>query len=71
MTFWNYRVCRGVCRTGEDFFEIKEVYYDNYDAPDSSCKATLCGESVEEVESTFAMMLAALDKPVLSEKDFE
>lgn len=56
---------------GEDFFEIKEVYLDEKDRPYASSEAMVCGVSIEELRDTLRMMEAALDKPVIIEKDFD
>lgn len=64
---WNYRVSE---EEGEFF--IREVYYDKDGKPDLHSVFAIApsGESLEDLRWDLEAMLAALDKPIISPKDF-
>ena len=49
----------------EDYFEIREVYYDTMGKPISHSKAAIGGEDRLEIDRYIEMAKIALDKPVL------
>ena len=68
---WNYRVIKSVEeKTGDEWFEIHEVYYDQLGKPMGYTSATVGSESLDEIKEVFKMMEIALSKLVLSNKDF-
>jgi len=66
MTHWNHRVMHRKV-SGEDWYEIHEVYYDNYNKPDGWTKESVApgGETIEELKEELHRMIECLDKPVL------
>jgi hypothetical protein len=70
---WNYRVIKDHNSTDEDpFYHIHEVYYDEDDGSIRNCTSPVevCAESVDGLRWVLSSMLAALDKPVLTDNDF-
>lgn len=73
--YWNNRVVKfvdvieGVLE--EEFYEIKEVYYDENDKPYAYGGPCLGSESVESLREVVARLQEAFDKPVLDAKNFE
>ena len=68
---WNYRILQ--YPDGEDnFFQIHEVYYNDKGEPNSYTAngVTVAGESKESLKWVLEKMEEALDKPILSEKNF-
>ena len=49
----------------EDYFEIREVYYDNMGKPVGHSNAAIGGEDRLEVDRYIEMAKEALDKPIL------
>lgn len=71
---WNYRVVRFsgenlVSDTGE-YFEIKEVFYDNLGKPVGYSDANCGADTYEGLFKCMSMMQAAHAKPVLDEAEF-
>jgi hypothetical protein len=63
---WNYRVVKHKDEaTQEEYLEINEVYYDTLGKPMGYCNATVCGETLGEIESVLQMMSQALTKATL------
>ncbi len=62
---WNLRLV-DQSESGEDYLEVCEVYYDDIGIPMGYCRATMGGETVEEIQQYLMWALAALDQPVLS-----
>jgi hypothetical protein len=72
--YWNNRVVKFVDvieGETEEFYEIKEVYYDENDKPCGYGGVCLGSESVESLREVLARLHEAIDKPVLNAKDFE
>jgi hypothetical protein len=61
---WNLRVV-DQSEGGEDFLEVCEVYYDEIGIPMGYCKASMSGETIEDIQQYLMWALAALDQPVL------
>lgn len=68
---WNYRVVRFIDDEGEDFYEIKEVYYDDDGIPELFGDAVVCGSNFEELWNNMAMFEVALKKPLLEHAEFK
>jgi hypothetical protein len=49
----------------EDYFEIREVFYDNMGKPISHSKAAIGGEDRLEVDRYIELAKLALDKPII------
>ena len=68
---WNYRVVRFTEIVGdEDFYEIKEVFYDNLGKPVGYSDANCGADTYEGLFECMSMMQAAHAKPVLDEAEF-
>lgn len=67
---WNYRLVK-IEDDGENFLEIREVFYDSEGIPFGHSTATVYGETVIEIESTLNYMIKALDKPTLYSDSFK
>lgn len=66
---WNYRT---VCDK-DGFLGIREIYYDD-DGEIDNMTVDDCspgGENFKELVSDLMAMMAALDKPVINEKEFD
>ena len=61
---WNYRVVKEK-ENGEEWLEVREVYYDQLGKPMGHCTATVGGETLGEIEIVLDMMAQALNKPVI------
>ena len=71
--YWNNRVVRFVDvieGETEEFYEIKEVYYDGNDKPYGYGGPCLGSESVESLREVVARLHEAFDNPVLDAKNF-
>ena len=65
---WNLRVVN-MSDDHEEYFEIREVYYDPIGKPMGHCPAAIGGEDIEEMRQYIKWAQEALDKPVLTFKD--
>ena len=61
---WNLRLVN-MSDPYEDYFEIREVYYDNMGKPIGHSKAAIGGEDRLEVDRYIELAKLALDKPIL------
>ena len=71
--FWNHRFVNCPSKNGgEDWYELKEVYYDNLGLPIACTEnaVDVCGESMDDVYKLGYRIAQAWDKPILHEKDF-
>ena len=71
--FWNHRFVNCPSKNeGNDWYELKEVYYDNLGIPIAYTEDAIdvCGESMEEVYTLGERIATAWSKPILHEKDF-
>jgi len=70
---WNYRTVEMIDRhTGEKYYVIKEAYYNSNNEIHSLTEG-VCnpqGDSVENLKGDLKLMLRALKKPVLVERNF-
>lgn len=68
---WNYRVVRFTEIVGdEEFYEIKEVFYDTSGKPVGYSDAVCGADTYEGLFKCMSMMQSAHAKPVLDEKEF-
>ena len=61
---WNLRLVN-MSSPYEDYFEIREVYYDNMGKPIAHSQASIGGEDRLEVDRYIELAKLALDKPIL------
>lgn len=69
---WNYRVLRHAPHgTGqiEESVSIVEMYYDDAGNPVAWAEATPHGEDLAEIKKDFALMIEAMDKEIIEEKN--
>lgn len=69
---WNYRVVRfkDDLEYTEEYYEIKEVFYDNLGKPVGYSDANCGADTYEGLFECMSMMQAAHAKPVLDEAEF-
>lgn len=68
---WNYRVVRFTEIVGdEEFYEIKEVFYNTDGKPVGYSDATCGSDTYDGLFKVAGMMQSAHAKPVLNESDF-
>lgn len=72
MTMWNYRlVDMTTPENPEDpWIEMREVFYNSQGEPCAHTKATMGGESMEELEANMDRFDRAFEQEVLTEEDF-
>lgn len=69
---WNYRIVNLKSENGgEDWYCIREVYYDDNDKPEGHSDVAVGSESLEDVLNVLDMMRKATELPALQESDFE
>ena len=61
---WNLRLVN-MSNAYEDYFEIREVFYDTMGKPMGHSKAAIGGEDRLEVDRYIELAKLALDKPIL------
>ena len=70
---WNHRVIRRKYETGEEYFAIHEVYYDDNGKPNgvTALPIAIFEDSVEDLAITIERVKECLSKPLLDyDKDF-
>jgi hypothetical protein len=65
---WNLRLVN-MSSLYEDYFEIREVYYDTIGKPIGHCNAAIGGEDRLEIDRYIEKCKEALDKPILKFAD--
>jgi hypothetical protein len=65
---WNLRLVN-MSNSYEDYFEVREVYYDTMGKPIGHSKAAIGGEDRLEVDRYIELAKLALDKPILKFAD--
>jgi hypothetical protein len=65
MTKWNYRVVRHNRGTDEEYFTIKEVYYNENNISYADRSATPFGTTIEELKEDLQLLTSALTRPIL------
>lgn len=69
---WNYRLVKIKSNTGEDYIEIKEIYYDKNNCIKGYSEAPIpYGENKDEVKQCLDLMYTALNKPIINESDLK
>jgi len=70
---WGHRVIKWTSTHGDEYFEIREVYYDRNGKIDGWTAEGIIpyGENLDELRETLEWMLKALEKPVLIESKNE
>ncbi len=68
---WNYRILKQTDDEDNEYYEIKEVYYNRDGSLMGYCDAVVSGESVEDIITVLDMMKADSHKSVLEPKDFK
>jgi hypothetical protein len=69
--FWNYRIVNLKSENGgEDWYCVREVYYDEKRKPEGHSDVSVGSESLEDVQNVLDMMSKALKLPALQESDF-
>ena len=69
---WNYRLVKFEFEAEgyvEPYIALMEVYYDPDGNPNSFCSPRICGETLEEVQSSIDRVMVAGAKPILIAKD--
>lgn len=67
---WNYRVVRFTDEVGEEYYEIKEVFYDTASKPVGYSDATCGADTYDGLFKVMGLMQSAHAKPVLDEEEF-
>lgn len=68
---WNHRLVDMTSENNDEpFFEVCEVFYTDDGMPAGYAKASVCGESLEEVREEIARFTRALELPNLKPEDF-
>lgn len=67
---WNLRLVN-LSNSYEDYFEIREVFYDTMGKPIGHTKAAIGGEDRLEIDRYIDLAKLALDKPILKFADVE
>jgi hypothetical protein len=67
---WSLRVVKTISKD-EDYYEIREVYYDPMGKLMGHCPATVSGESVEEIAEYLQWMLDAIKKRPIKSEEFK
>ena len=71
---WNYRIMRRKCKeTGEMYYSLNEVFYEDNKPTMYSDTNEVIGNTKDEIISVLEMMIADAKKkqPLLTEKDFK
>lgn len=70
--YWNLRmVDMSHDNQGDPLIEICEVFYDDDDRPMGYAKASLMGETEEELAQYIKWCIEAMKDPVLKQSDFD
>jgi hypothetical protein len=68
---WNYRIVRFKSEEDtEEYYEIKEVFYDHLGKPVGYSDATCGADTYDGLFKVMGMMQSAHAKPVLDESEF-
>jgi hypothetical protein len=67
---WNYRIVRHKTEpSGDEFFEVCEVYYDDAGKPFGYVDANICGETLDILRADLARIAKDIEAPVLDAAD--
>ena len=67
---WNFRVVRFKNPDLEEYYEVKEVFYDKDGGLAGYSEASVFSETFEGLYECMEMMKAGMAKPVINEEDF-
>jgi hypothetical protein len=71
MFTWNYRIVNTKSENGgEDWYCLKEVYYNKDNTPYAYSNACTGSEDMESLKDVFKMLNEAMELPPLQESDF-
>jgi hypothetical protein len=70
--YWNHRIINCPSENGgDDYFVIKEVYYDEDDKPSGYTDSFMGGDDLAGVKKLIDRFQDALAKPAMHEDDFK
>lgn len=71
MTYWNHRVVKESMSNGDDWYTVREVFYNDNDTIHVYMKEAvdISGENIEDLREYCEWILKCFDKPVLNEED--
>ena len=67
---WNYRVVKFKNEDIDEYFEIKEVFYDKEGNLAGYAEASVFSDTYDGLFEVMEMMKSATAKPVINEEDF-
>ena len=68
---WNYRIVfMEDERWGDQWMELREVFYNDAGEPIGHSSTTVIGDSLDDVAECLRLMQEAVEKPVLKHADF-
>lgn len=67
---WNYRVVRFKNADLDEYYEVKEVFYDKNGDLAGYSEASVCSDTFEGLFNCMELMREATAKPVINEEDF-
>lgn len=73
MSYWNLRVVKETLPDGEDFYSVREVFYNDDDTIYAYTEdpVDISGGSIEELREYTKWILNCLDKPILIDNEVE
>jgi hypothetical protein len=73
MSHWNHRVVKEVLKDGEEWYTVREVFYNDDDTiyAYTDDPVDICGESVDEIRKYLQWCLDCLDNPILVDGEVE
>lgn len=71
MTHWNHRVVKEILTNGEDWYSVREVFYNSDGSiyAYTSDPVDICGGSIDEMRQYIQRVLDSLSKPVLIDSE--
>lgn len=67
---WNLRLVMMVGAHEEPYMELREVFYDDQGVPVGHSRATVGGETLDEVQEYLERVRGGIMKPILRQEDF-
>ena len=67
---WNLRLVLLTTATEEPYMELREVFYDNEGVPVGHTRATVGGETLDEVQQYLDRAHSGIMRPILRNSDF-
>ena len=62
---WNHRIVSAIDEMGNEFFEIAEVFYDNFGEPYAYGQASISADDMGDIYKQLAWFKEAGDKDIL------